>query len=713
MAGTHLFYNGVLLRDCDLQGWRQEIVRDESNTDVLYSKVTLTAESTLINLFNPAAPPSEQLPIGGIAAPLTTIAIPKVVSENVVDRYHEIQWRLQETRKDFWLALNGVTKLAMPAAGVNPDADYQNNGSYRVVMAATGLTTDDLKAIEADPDADLGKVSGWNDFGLGTPNIDIERKKVIDLNNGPRPISAEVVKVLGGRSLRVRFTIEICRCFCKPRDENYEDTSLPPVLDATKVVGVISNRWSLTELTDENWKTEHQIDGRLVVSDVRYKPHAMRLVVTPKLFPYAKLTNRTYASDRTGLSLAYKFTIKETGPAAPDGITNWSGTYSERHATGGKKLGDVSVRVTGLTNPTLAAPNSADPMQEHKSKLLAFAYRIAQSRIRWKALLQALPGSDPNLITLVDMLVIEAMHEPTLDLRISVMYADAAPAGGMLSDEMGLRLKNMGRSMAEDVAGVQPGYDPKWWPAPEPFPWDIASARQESIDEEYGTYFDCYFQTPCSEWHSMPRGAIPPVDDDPQPIVLLSQAPPIGTLPPGEPIPPAQQGWADGQTTHAYIQADIDTKYSINSGKVQLPLSKARTGVSSGLPPQTCTVIKLHAGLAQRVITMVATREGDWPKVPAPQATVQNGDIVETYLDGEILPNTPKLLKDGKSFVYSMQIRWVYAMSRLPNQSGDKLFAASNPMDRTTPARNQVALSNYFDYGNIEYASSGSGPLFT
>ena len=726
MSGTHLFYNGVLLRDCEMKQWRQEILRDESGTDVLYSKVTLTVESTLIGLLDRYRRVEGMLvPNGGGQVPLSTIAIPSLENETIVDRWREIQWRLQETRKDFWLAVNGVTNAVNQI--LVPEDDNENQSPYRIVLAATGLEAADLAKLKAEPTNNLGFLDGFSNFGDGLPSTQVERVKVIDLNNGPKPLQAVVEKVMGGQSLRVSFTIEVCRCFCAPEDTTTSGVLaglIPPAIDAAKVAGVISNRWSLVESTDADWKTEHTIEGKLIVSDVRYKPMAMKLIVQPKLFPYAKLESRSFTTDKTGLALVYRFSIKETGPAAPPGLVSWDGTYTERSANGGKKMADLSVRVTGKVNPDLG--EAPDIHRTNKSYLIAMAYRIAQSRIRWSKKQAKMDGSDPEKITLTDMVVVEHMAKPIIELRMSVLYSDVSEVEGVVSDQFGLRLKNMGASLEE----VIDQYDPRWWSSPPTVTFDVDSEKEYT--EDYGSYYDCYFQTPCSEWHTVPRGATPPDDISrsaitPDPDTVAEEAPPESVLtgatitvdpalraelfdpddpPPGVPVANSQHGWAQSQGEFAYIQADIDTRYSLVSGNIQLPLSKQRS-VSLGSPGgASCTVVKLHAGLGQRVITMVATRLGKCPQVPEPVASLTTGSIVETYLDGVAVHDVPKLTKDGKSFIYSTQIKWVYALSRLPSTaSSDSFRMASSPMDRTTPAQNAVRLADYFSSGVVESVS--------
>lgn len=727
MTGTHLFYGGVLLRDCETKNWVQDIIRDESGTDVLYSKVTLSVESTLVSLVETG---SSVPSASGINAPLSTIAVPNTGTENIVDRLKEVQWRLQQTRQDFWLAMNGVTSVA--ATGI-PQDSANNSYSYRVVLAATGLSTDDLSLLAASSNASLGKIDGFNDGGLGTPELSIDRDKVIDLNNGPKPISVNVQKVFGGRALRVNLTIEVCRCFCAPETltTGTPPTPVPPVKDATKVTGVLSNRWSLTETMDEQWKTTHAIEGKLQVSDVRYKPHAMRLIVTPKLFPYAKMTSRTFATDRTGLTLAYRFELRETGPAAPVGVADWTGRYEEQSVNGGKNLATIVVKLTGYTAPTvggLANANDPDPHKEQKYKLLQIGQRIINARVSYDRAREALPGQNPATTTITDLLVVEQMDKPTIEMRASFLYADKATlnAGGglLVSGQFGLRLLNMGKSIASDVSDVDPNYSPKWWRSPDPFPWDIDSETTASEAFGYGTYYDCYFQTCCSEWHSTPRGAIPP--DSVERDAAATQSNSYAANPPGgfgvfnaglpsanllfvpnltygnetigDPVQWAETWWADNQASFPYYQASVDTEFPMETGKIQMGLSAPRPMYPSGAT-QTAVVVQLHAGICQRIVTVVATREGDWPIMPQATAVVTHGDIVEEFLYGKVIPDAPKLMPDGKAFLYSMQVRWVYSMTRLPNQPTDYLVVTKDPRDKTLPARNNILISSYFAPG--------------
>ncbi|MGN6136529.1 MAG: hypothetical protein ACTHOU_18755, partial [Aureliella sp.] len=332
MSGTHLFYNGVLMRDCQTLEWNQAIEYDESHTDVLYSRVRITVVSTLIGLFR--NPEDNQPTTDGTRAMWefeqqnkSTVAVRPIAGETIVDRLQEIQSLLSKPRKDFWYALNAVTSNRPPADHV-PYADYTQVGSYRVVLAATGLDQKIYNAVKdqqkKDAKARLGELlPEGNVSGPLGQKTRIEKKRVIDCNNGPKPISVSVVAINGGQNIRVQFTIEVCRPFTTAKDDDPAVTSsVPLVRDAgdTSGKGVISNRWKITEELDQAWQTSLAIEGTLVVSDHRFKPDAMRLMTSCALFPYAQLQRRQFAYSADGLTMKYRYEMRETGIAPPPGV---------------------------------------------------------------------------------------------------------------------------------------------------------------------------------------------------------------------------------------------------------------------------------------------------------------------------------------------------------------------------------------------------------
>ena len=708
MSGTHLYYNGILMRDCKIDEYVDSIEYDESGVDPLYSRIRITAVSSLVAITrygiqsNPSTVLSEHPSTIGIDTQYQTgPAAPDVDFTTAVGRLKLIEERLQQPRKDFWLAVHAATRN-VPANF--PIDDFSTMASFRIVLAATGEQYDQTSATSPNrnPNAKIEAFAG--------EDTDIDRDTVLDSNSGPRPISARATFV-GGQFIRVELSIEICRCLCEeiPGGEG----AAAPVRDARKVDGVISNKWSVTESIDQNWATTHTIDGTLVVKDQRFKAMAMRTMVHPRLFPYAKLESREFTVDKTGLKLGYRFTIKERGSAPPPGLVDWDGTYTESSGPGtGNQIGSLSLRVRG----PIARPAGMTAKQQ-KSIMLRALYAIAESRISGiNGAWNPLPGQNNKTAVVKDGVVIEKMGQPELELRISVQYSSAE------LNEFNLRLENMGKELDIDP------YNPMWWPQPEFYQWDIEAENADSrlINEE-GSYLEGgYNQSPCSLYHSMPRNAMT------DKIGLAIEASSDGST---VPMPKTFRSYmvksiygadlkaidsnivvnaaasglniAEQLSGFPYLQWDSEVRYNTQTGKIQLPLSKARLypggSAYSGVGLQTAVVVKLHAGMAQRVYKVIATRQGQWPKVPAPLLQyASSGNPVEELIDQQIISETPKLDSDHTTMQYSIQVQWVYALSRPPDYGFEAggpgaLKVGASPICMATPANNSLPFSHFYE----------------
>jgi hypothetical protein len=489
MSGTHLFYNGVLFRDVKTDEFIQEIESDESGTDPLYSRFRITCESFIVSLssdlteVNPTASQGHdsaaRIPTPGSGDDEKEGAVD---DRFMMDRLRIVQARLQERRKDFWLAVNGAAVLSNIATDAprfyDPGAQ---NYPYRIVLAATG---------ELFPgESALNKI---NISGFGETATNAPRLEHLDCNDGPKPklLSASII---GGRALRVRFSIELCLCICR----GLKSGEVPPVRDARKIKGVISNRWSISEDLDSQFRSTHTIEGTLIVSDHRYKVQAMRTMCHPKLFPYARLESRNFTQDKTGLKLGYRFGIKEQGDAPPKGLVDWEATYSESSAMGsGQQSGTMNIRVTGSVKrpPGMSA-------QTQKVFMIRAMFAILQSRItamdpNWNQL----PGNNPKGTIISEVVVTEQVGKPNMELRVIVKHSNAG--AGVAMNQFNLRLQNMGAPIPI------PGYSPAEWPMPDFFQWDTVgeNAKTENANGG-GSYFEQYYQTPCNLWHAMPRFA--------------------------------------------------------------------------------------------------------------------------------------------------------------------------------------------------------------
>lgn len=71
-------------------------------------------------------------------------------------------------------------------------------------------------------------------------------------------------------------------------------------------------------------------------------------------------------------------------------------------------------------------------------------------------------------------------------------------------------------------------------------------------------------------------------------------------------------------SSFGYLLWDSDVRYITDIGQKQLPLSKHRFGPSPDYAIETSAIVPLHAPIAQRVIKIIASRNGNWPSIPNP-----------------------------------------------------------------------------------------------
>lgn len=502
MAGTHVYYNGVLLRDCETKEYSQVIEYDESGSEVMYSRIRLTVASTIVSLSqsNYSAMPAAAIP--NDQQHFSTVLLPDVLGETLVDRFEEVQMRLQHPRKDFWMAINYGTPLHASFTDP-PIASPMLNQPYRLMLVATGEVHGQ---DEFDAGGNLVPNSTSEHISSHVGQTDVLRKDVLDVDHGPRPQRVDVQQVYGGNVMRVEFSIEICRVLSKPVDDSEE-----PGYDAQRVQGVISNKWSITDDYDGNsGAVSHRIEGTMRVKDHRYKANAMRIFAFPLPFPYAKLEHRSYAVDKTGLTLQYTFVFRHAGAAPPPGVRHFEARYTEAQNYGnsgtGVQTGTMQIKVLGEYHRN----DDVNPIT-HKQQmqlLLRGAFTILASRIRglnkrWNPL----PGQEEATAIMDSLLVTEHVGHPELEVHAQVHYVPED------TSEFTLRLNNIGSGLEEIIAD----HDPRWWPVPgvwgretsedveNPFFRSLAYPYRTQGQPGESDYFTGYFSVPGSHRRTVPR----------------------------------------------------------------------------------------------------------------------------------------------------------------------------------------------------------------
>jgi hypothetical protein len=677
MSGTHVYYNGVLLRDCETLEYQSIVEYDESNTHVRFIRTRISVVSTLISIFpppnTPGYSPNTVLAMSGQHS--STIQMPLITDETMVGRFEEIQQLLSEPRKDFWYAVNAVNDTPPQVVGGVPIPKETNTSSYRLVLVGTGIVPKDPEPNPTDKFVQL--------FGN---NLTVKRVDVLDANAGPKPLVVDVRQVMGGQLMRVQATFEVCRVLSKPVDDT-ED----PKYDAQRARGIISNTWRCVDSLDDDGNVQHSIKGEIRLKDQRYKPNAMRMFAFPLAFPYARIIDRKYSTDESGLLLNYEFVMRHAGAAPPPGIRKYEATYAETMRMGQKGIqtAKMMISVWGWQHRTMDGNDVLDREKIQKRLLLRGLHTILWSRIRGiNKLWDPLPGVREKKVFLVEGTVSEQIGQPRLDYFVSVWYSDPS------NQEFVDRVNNMGESFFTGANQVAiPAYDPRWWPidnewgrlldedGDNPNFRSIAYPYGEEGDPDESDYFTGYYHSPGSQRHTLPRitgrtenaddasfewarpggsvpqNATPPVEDEdpPVPEVMKNPASFYSTLhvPSVDlngdivmgPLPAVESenysAIADVQDSgFAYLQWDSEIKTDTDEGVVSFPLSQPRdiplaklqtmqfsVQINENQSPvvitptagKECSVVgRLHAPVTKRVVSGTATRINKSPQIPDP-----------------------------------------------------------------------------------------------
>lgn len=654
---TTLVYNGVAMFDCETLSFDQTIEYDESKTDPMFSRWRIRVASNLVTTHYPSNP---------------SLGINPVQGGTVVNRMHDLQARLSEPRQDFWFLieqapqsdLGSTTPLDQPliiATGQVPGSYDLPGGGGPVVVDAN---------IVANP---FSNDSETVLYGVGGASANVPRLSVMDCNNGPKPQDVKIVKIIGGRSLRVEFDIEVCRVICDATVQDLKpngDDDQGLVEDST----VLSNRWSIEESKDENWITSRSLHGTLRVANKTVLPHLMRFLTLPPLLKGYKRIRQSFASDPTDLVLKYRVDDRQVHAAPPAPAIAWQAHHTES-ATGTEgtiKTGECSVRLTGRPGCD-------------KQQLIGLAGKIIVNRIRGLANLSS--PTDFSTI-LKNSTITDVMHEPTIEMRVQVRYTDDSYKA------LGLRVTRMGTTLDEEFIAMDPFNIDDYEPDVNPVPLAFDSTRPAGI-------FSCYLQRPCSVWHDVPDGVPqsnypvtpvrPPITEYDRDTYGDSYEYPSGhTIP--EDVVERESDTAFYSYPYTYIE--LESEYAISTGYIGLPMAR-----DDDVAVKTTELIKLHGRFASRILTLSASREGSPPVIPSMTEVINDPNgAQEVLVDWRIKYKEPKQGATGADRTWHTEAQYIYRLEKSPWQ-GDVLHGLSSLLDTNSsdPALNSFDLASNVD----------------
>ena len=654
---TTIIYNDVILRDCETKSFEQRIEYDESNTDLMYSRFRIRVASTL----------------AATRYPDQSFGIHPPSGDTATQRQKLIQKLLSQPRKDFWMLIDsGVANERMKPSELAALASPLNTGVDDHLLISTG-----------SPDGLMSLHPLSSQYGSGDT---VARIDVIDVENGPKPTSVNVTEIIGGRTFRVEFEIEICRKLCVAGNDTQPPYEIWGNIVPTGSL-VLSNRWTIDESKDEDWITTRVLQGTLRVANKAIWPHLMRAVCVPPLLRGYKRTRQSFVDDPTGLILKYRIEDQQAHAAPPWPAIKWNAHHAESASgpNGSILTGEISIRLTG--------PPGVDKVQ-----LIGAAGKIANDRIR--GLSPTIDGDGrANYSTIINSAsVVNVLNEPVIELRVNARYTDKDQKKNLM-----IRINEMGRPLTTLVESADPryqveGYDPRIWPVPLPY---------DSL--EPAGIFACYLQHPCSVWHAVPGGVLPGSQGTPtRPVVADSGYPDADLYSSSHDLPDEDDFLKDGPDTDGnapedifsfpYHFVDLENRYLTHNGWSQLPYADTDPNAA-----KTALLVQLHGRISKRVLTVTASRDGEMPLIPAltEDITDHNG-IREVMESSSIAVKAPELTAGGTNRRYAVECVYVYLLERAPRLT-EKLRGGSTQIDKVLPEDNWLDLSRSQDSGGMQF----------
>lgn len=584
----HVYYNNIRLQNALTKSFRQEVVYDPSGTDHWFSRYTMAFEAIITTL--------------GMTQDIQCSTSSASGDPHVV--WTDIRHALLDPRHTL-----RITRL------VKRDGQVVEEEVFRCVPE------------RVNPE-------------------DRER----DLGHGPKPTSLELLGMVGGRALRVRWEVS-CEKLDLPRDypelQHYEQ-------EFAQLQTVLDNRWSTSEELDENFYLTRVIRGTLRLSrPVARLGWDYRWLAVPALEAGFKRAQLSYAVKEDGLTAEYQVTDKQVHTAAP-----WPATSMKVRNSRSTRWG---VTYTGRCEVELIGP----PHIPRKA-LVIRAIQIMNNLTRYG--LGATQGPDSPLTFLPHNISISEEIGPTNSVTAEIEYefTPKEKLDDKIQEQFVARFmelgKDLGRGIAQPIAGLDPPpfdhYDPNlsWMPSPYGY-----TTWGEERSPAAQAIFQCYLQRPYHPWHATgwwpaPEGAPEEVTRPEVQEVQVQRVEPSALVPPQD-----EKRFSDSHAQAVYTYSRMRTMYSIS--RRHLVFDRLCRKDDEG---PTSVIVPLGKSAARRLIVVDAERYGKPPEIPAPVDYVDaNG--VKAYLlkyHVDVLPRSVSPAGDG--WIYRLRAKYLYALDRAP-----------------------------------------------
>lgn len=284
------------LRNCLTERFEQEIVKDETRTDMLFSRFTIVVTGYI------HGEPDWQKYHRRVGPESTNTN--NAASEQFGMRLH------LEPRKNLRVRV-GVSDYS---ASVPGDAGFGT-----VLLYA-----------EPWPSLTTGAMGPW------------------DLDDGPWCSEFAITKTAANHVYHVRATFHTSRLECDSSNGAFGLSK--PGTASGNTTGVLSNKWTVSDEIDDSYYLTRTYQGRLRIASSRLSAHSFRSIVVPPLAKGMKRHRMGFVSSADGKHLDWTVVDTEVSFAAPYPATDWNVTHTIATDNAAVSTGTVSVYLKGDRN---------------------------------------------------------------------------------------------------------------------------------------------------------------------------------------------------------------------------------------------------------------------------------------------------------------------------------------------------------------------------
>jgi len=639
---TEIRYNDIILRDVLTKSFDQKPVLDADGQTLLYHRFTVVAQGYFVSGSEPSR----------------TVEIeqePRSLHDTAGARYGYLADNISAERKPF--------QMTVGVGGPQP----------RVILYCE------------PPPATTGVLESSSQL-----------YEYYDRNGGPRVRNVQIDEIVANETFRVNVTFEIC---LRPYSD-CESPSANPLYHYQRAYGVISNRWSCVDVTDEHRYTTRTYQGMLTFSSPSINPHEFRYLCLPPLHEGFMRKKMDFVAQEDGLRLKYTILDEQVTVTPPGMGTEFSDGTSMR-VSQRETVGKMATYV--LTNLDITLHGTP---HTNRKELFLIAAVYADAKLAMWHLIRPVDPPQPGEEEKPATVYVESyvMHEEydtgnlnQVSLSIQIRRTPDSETGrfGMLrtvAQNFGNEVNGglmAGATQDERLQAFLQDYNQyqSWGNRTWPSGIHPAEAPQITGVSTVAAALAVHLQGECSLDFSICAGIKVGKTDSgnvgntrvnqlrasrascPNPTMNFAVRSNVPDL--------DSEYMSEDHKANVYEEYRIESEYRKDQLTIPVPIARPVDSYSSGPPPLTSrddsnahtAFIALGPSQNMRVVNVKATRWGSAPKLPRPFSEFVDDDGVRNVLlKHHILPMAPELTGNKDLRVFSVEAEYVYALSHEPKR---------------------------------------------